>query len=713
MQKKNLIPFSNKRLNQAIGLNAKGVSLQSLADFFGFKEDRLPELQAEISSLIDDGKVALVRANFFVSTRPLSDLVIARVCKSLVDKNTKVELEIRGIDDDFPFSVTLSKKLIRKKFGNASLTTRDSLAVVLERKNGTELVATHIIDKVRCNKPPTVVGYFNRKSDRKFTTYLPSITTLFDTFGQVPVNPNNKTSFIAKIPPDLDPYDPALEIAEQKWDPETGVPIASIIAKKHNISPRHEHRATVEARLACRWKPDVKTRRDLTQEPILVIDPPNARDHDDGILIQRMRDGGYRTLVVVSDVPVFVRSGTSLDTDARNRAFSHYLPDDTFHMLPSSLVRHASLMEGRSKPVVYVEQFWDEDGNQTEKPNIGLGIIASQKQMTYGQFEDMVLERPRNIASYIELGDIFIEKMRHEKIIFDTDDRSYRHSYSQMLVASLMIEANTAMAEFLLYYNVPFLSRSHTGSDNIVSFHQLKEKLEDWGYEVPENIGDMHDETLRRILAEAEARNDKRRVEFEIRNTFLNQAVYTTRPFSHFGLNRENYTHGTSPIRRYADLITLRGVHTALWDTEYGLTEDDIDQLQDTATKLNFLQDSARRISNDVDRYYAVRDLQRLEGHNLRATLGKIDPYRVEIILNQQYALRKQIPIANLPEGWRLGNDLKSLTYNGIYAGSQNSPIRVRVCNVRPHMGDWDFDNMTPALKKTPTTQPRPTVTVF
>src|SRR5690606_32712585 len=96
--------------------------------------------------------------------------------------------------------------------------------------------------------------------------------------------------------------------------------------------------------------------------PFMVVDPPGARDHDDAIHVERLPNG-FRTVVAIADVAMFVRSGSALDEAARSRGFSHYFPDETFHMLPLQLSTYScSLLEGKLRPVIYVEQFRDLEG---------------------------------------------------------------------------------------------------------------------------------------------------------------------------------------------------------------------------------------------------------------------------------------------------------------------------------------------------------------
>lgn len=695
MKKSAALEYSGTRLRQVLALNAEGVNVNTLARGFDLKDQDLPRLHEDLKALVKEGFAISDKPDYYHARMPLSDLVVARVCESLADRKTKISLQIEGVDEDFPFAVSISPKMLRRKFGDSGVRENDKIAVVLARHHGVGLIATQVIDRFD-KKTPSIAGHFNRRSAApSFLAFAAGINTSFNVFGKIPETIDPKASYLAHIPENLNPYNPALEIA--------GEPIRGIIASKYGIRTDHDTATIREARAALRTPIDFKNRRDLTDEKILVIDPADARDHDDGIMIERTRDG-YRTLAVVADVPFYLRSGTGLDEAARARGFTHYFPDDTYHMLPKNMVHMASLMEGRSRPVIYVEQFYDLDKRPIGYPEVGAGVIAAQKQMSYGEFEHFVINDSHDISSYIELGDVLINRMREEKPIFD-GGQDLKNSYSQALVASMMVKANAAIADFLDFHNIPFLSRSHTGCDNVYAFDDLKNKLLDWDYDVPETVAGMTTEALRGIIQQAEARDDKARVEHCIRSEFLNQAIYTTQRYGHFGLGLQNYAHATSPIRRYPDIITLRGVHTALGNHEYGLSEQDIDSMETIAKEMNVLQDITRRVDLDVKKYHAVRDLMQKQGYTVRASLGRVDSHSAEIVLDTNFGLRKYVDLNHLPPDWAVSRNGKHLIYNNNQPVHQFSPLRLTLANVRPHLGEWDFVDLHPAEERVPAVQ--------
>jgi exoribonuclease R len=699
------LEYSEKNVREVIALNAQGISFPALANVFELKDEKaLLRLRGTIEVLVNEGFATKSRRDQYQATKPLSDLVVARVGESLVSRDHKINLTIEGIKGDFPYSVTLNRKQI-KKFPGMTLNEGDLVAVVLNRFNGSELKA-RLHGKLSEKKPLTIAGKFsNAGGEVVFTPYDSGISTIFKTFGRPVGDINPKASYTVAIPASLDPFDPALERLEQKWDPDTGVPISEIIASKHGVSVKPDDIAFREAKAALRREPLLYGRRDLRNEKIMVVDPLDARDHDDGIMVERT-SYGYRTLVVIADVPFYVRPETHLDEEAKARGFTHYLKDDTFHMLPHTLVKGTSLKSGELRPVVYVEQFWDEHGELfVDQTEIGTGLIQSQMQFSYGKFEDLILSDNLLVEDYKTFGEVLLDRMRHKRkgIIFESDELEETSTFSKSLVAGMMMEGNIAIAEFLNDRNVPHLNRVHSAMDNPFALEEAAEQLSSWGYDIdsPSQLLDAME--LRRIMDDADGRREKDLVENFFKANLLHRAHYSTRNTGHFTLQVGHYTHATSPIRRYADIVTLRAVHTALGDHELGLSDADISYMERTANSLNYLQDLDRRIHLDMQKYYAVRDLFRLEGHTARAQITRIEPrHGFEIVLPERQGLRKVISPDNLPEGWKMGVN-KSLIFNERVAVGEGSTLRLKIKDVRPHEAEWGFDSMEPvAVRKAP-----------
>ncbi|HPF78679.1 MAG TPA: RNB domain-containing ribonuclease [Alphaproteobacteria bacterium] len=707
-------PFNKKNVKLALDLNPEAVSFESLANGFGFKKSDWPQLQSALSELTAEGLITERATGSYISNSPISDLVIVKLSER--PSRRAVELEIMGVKGDQPFSVTISDKQIRKieqKEGKR-LSKGSILAVTLERTNGLNLKVKKIVGRKERDKKIHLTVAFKNSADHEqpvVTSLSPVSLTAFNAFGKIPPRINPRKDFRASLPDDYDPYNPSLEIESAKWDPKTGTPIYMIVARKNGIPPRHSSEANLEARrmAGANFFKD-KSRRDLRNERILVIDPPNAHDHDDGIFIEHTDqkiDGVrayYRTLVVIADVPFFVRPGSVLEKEAQERGYTHYFDRNALHLYPSIFAdRKASLKTGKLRPVIYVEKFWDAEGRQIGMSDISTGIIESQRVMTYGQFQDLVDINDPSIWPYQELGDSLIQRYRHESgLVFDGDDHNdVRSSYARALVASMMQDANQEIAEFLEYYNLPYLRRAHGAKENLYAYQDCKDSLEQMGYDIPDTPFDLTINQIQKLFSLAEERQERPVVERYVRQYLLNQAKYTTADVGHFGLNMPRYTHATSPIRRYPDLLTLRAVHTAIGDIEMGLSDRDRETMDDVAEKMNRLQDLQRNTALDYERYFSVARLASQEGFRRNVVFSGIKyPYiYIDLPLGKKGALRKEIHFTDLPTPWGISQSHNQMLYRGNVVIPVGSTLKITIKDVKPETGEWSFDDMVPGSK--------------
>lgn len=714
MAKRNKYKYSQETLEQVLKLNPEAVSFESLSTGFGFKVGEEKKLREALADLEEKGLVRRTKRGRYQSTNPISDVVIARVTDKTRGKT--VEIELLGIQGKQPFLVTLPMHQIRKleKKEGRKLGRGSKVAVVLERTNGLELKSRNLIGRVDNGKKLHLTVAFSKAvagENPVVTSVTPISLTEFAALGKIPEQINFRKDFSAALPPDYSPYAPSLEVEDARWDPKTGLPIYAIVANKNNIPERHSPEAELEAQriLTANFWQD-KSRRDLRNERILVIDPPNAHDNDDGILIEhtdKVIDGQrayYRTLVVIADVPFYVRPGSQMEKEAQERGFTHYFDEGhALHLYPSVFAdSKSSLKSGRVRPVIYVEKFWDMDGKQMGEADIGTGIIESQKVMTYGQFQYLIDSDDPSVWSYQELGDKFIQQYRHEEgLVFDSINNDPNASYARALVASMMQDTGQELANMLHHCEVPFLRRAHGAKDNLYAYEECRDALRDMGYYLSPNPFEVTIRDIQEMLAEAEARQERSSVERYVKQYLLNQAKYTTIDMGHYALNKKRYTHGTSPIRRYPDLLTLRGIHTALGNDELGLSENDIETMQDIAEKMNRLQDVQKTVALDYERYNSVARLAAYEGLQRNVILSGIKyPYvYIDVTLGKRGALRKELKISELPGTWTVNKAHNKLVYRGQVEVPIGTAIRATIRDVKPETGDWNFDDMIPTPK--------------
>ena len=326
---------------------------------------------------------------------------------------------------------------------------------------------------------------------------------------------------------------------------------------------------------------DFSTRVNLEGETIFTIDGDDARDFDDAVGIKRVRKGkGYRLWVSIADVSHYVACGSACDEEAARRTTSTYLADRVIPMLPKKLSNDlCSLRPGKRRLTKTVEMDFDSSGRLKDS-RIYNSVIKSCARLTYSEAA-AVLEgngaaspRRKNIVSsllamrelYAKLREIRIGKggldfdfpeavlLRDSAGEVTDVDRSKRN-VAHEIIEEFMIMANSVVAEFVFKNGFESIYRIHEPPDPD-SIEQLRESLLKMG--IKANLGArVKQSEIQAVMKAASGRRDREQINFMILRA-LKKAVYSTKHVPHFGLAIDDYTHFTSPIRRYSDLVVHR-----------------------------------------------------------------------------------------------------------------------------------------------------------
>jgi ribonuclease R len=316
-------------------------------------------------------------------------------------------------------------------------------------------------------------------------------------------------------------------------------------------------------------------RGDLRQKFIVTIDPDDARDFDDAIDVERIPGGGWRLGVHIADVAAYVMRGNALDREAYKRGNSVYLPDRVIPMLPERLSNGVcSLNPGVNRLTHSVFLEFTKDG-RAKTARFGRTVIRSARRLTYREAY-AILKAPPNdqLAERLhvawELASLLRKNRFAEgsldldfpevKVRLDKDGKPIRlerieNDESHQLVEEFMLAANEAVARELKNRLIPTIYRVHENPDP-EKLAEYRELILSYGYKV----GDVTNRTeLQRLLASLRGKPEEQALKIGLLKS-LKRARYAPQPLGHYGLAKSNYTHFTSPIRRYADLVVHRGL---------------------------------------------------------------------------------------------------------------------------------------------------------
>lgn len=364
-------------------------------------------------------------------------------------------------------------------------------------------------------------------------------------------------------------------------------------------------------------------RKDLTNEMIFTIDGDDTKDIDDAISIKKNNDN-YILGVHIADVSHYVKMGSSLYDSAFNRGTSSYLADTVIPMIPHQLSNGiCSLNPEVERLTISCVMTINKNGKVIDY-DIFPSVIKSRKQMTYKNVnkileEDIVPEGYEAYVSNLKLMAELAKILRAEKvsrgyidfgldeakIIQDENGKAIdvvkrERGVGENLIEDFMIAANETIATHISNMDLPFIYRVHDvpNSEKIEDFKNLIKQM---GYQIHTDLNKITPLTMQKVLNEL---RDKK--EFNILSDMLlrsmKKAIYSTNNIGHFGLALTNYTHFTSPIRRFPDLTVHRLLRTYLFENRIDMETINYNEkyLVDVATNSSETEVAAQEAERDV-----------------------------------------------------------------------------------------------------------------
>ena len=371
---------------------------------------------------------------------------------------------------------------------------------------------------------------------------------------------------------------------------------------------------------------ELEGRKDLTSELIFTIDGADTKDIDDAISLT-IKDGIYTLGVHIADVSHYVKENTALGDDAYARGTSSYLADTVIPMIPHKLSNGiCSLNEGVVRLSMSCVMDINKNGDVVSY-DIFPSFIKSRKKMTYDAVNE-ILENNHIPEGYKEFADTlqnmhelaqilrkkkvargYIEfDIPEAKIIQDEEGKAIDikkrvQRSGELLIEDFMIAANETVATHITNMELPFIYRVHDlpNQDKITDFLNLVKAL---GYQIHTNIKEITSKTMQSLLNEL-----KDKPEFVILSTLLlrsmKKAEYSKTNIGHFGLSSKNYTHFTSPIRRFPDLTVHRLLKRYLIEKDFSMStisylENSLVEIAEHSSERELAATQAERDVNDM-----------------------------------------------------------------------------------------------------------------
>ena len=398
-----------------------------------------------------------------------------------------------------------------------------------------------------------------------------------------------------------------------------------IIIRKHRIPDVHGAEAIEEARRLGRAvrERDLRDRTDFRGVTTVTIDGEHARDFDDAITIEKLPNGHYWLGVHIADVSHYVEEGSALDAEAAERGTSVYFPERAVHMFPAELATGLCSLNPHVDRLVQSCFMEVTKGGHVVRSEFHDGVINSDARMTYTDVNAILTDRdPAVTAKYSGLVPTFelmhelfeilnTRRRRRGSIDFDLpepevlldqsglieDIIAAERNVAHRLIEEFMLLANETVARFIDESRAPGLFRVHEEPD-LLKVEQFEEFISGFGHSLAGPLNALRPRHFQKLVERIRGTPEEKPIAFLMLRT-MQKARYAPANLGHFGLAAQHYTHFTSPIRRYPDLVVHRVLralrHGRLDDARREELEEDLPELARHTSEMERRADEAER----------------------------------------------------------------------------------------------------------------------
>ncbi|KAB2813877.1 ribonuclease R [Phaeocystidibacter luteus] len=456
---------------------------------------------------------------------------------------------------------------------------------------------------------------------------------------------------------------------------------------------------------------EIAKRRDMRKVTTFTIDPVDAKDFDDALSLEKLENGRWSVGIHIADVSHFVKPGSALDEEAIERATSVYLVDRVVPMLPEKLSNGVCSLRPNEDKLTFSAVFEMDEHGKVYKKWFGRTTIHSDHRFAYEDAQAIIEGGDGPLKDEILLLDSIAKQLRRDRmkagaISFDKREVKF-HLDEQSSPTGVYFkeskDANKLIEEFMLLANrevATFVGKGKDGGDSgrtmVYRVHddpdptkllELSNFVKQFGYSISTRGRKAISNSLNKMLSEVKGSGEANMIEtLTVRS--MAKAIYTTQNVGHYGLAFDFYTHFTSPIRRYPDVIVHRILQDYL-DKKSSANADAIEELCEHSTEREKMAASAERESI---KYMQAKYLEKFVGEEFAGVITGVTDWGVFVELNENYC-EGMIRIRDFRDDYYI-YDEKNHQIIGESSGriyQLGDPMRIRVKHVDLEKKQIDF----------------------
>lgn len=391
---------------------------------------------------------------------------------------------------------------------------------------------------------------------------------------------------------------------------------------------------------------EVAKRWDMRDICTFTIDPKDAKDFDDALSIQKLENGNWQIGVHIADVSHYVKPGTLLDDEAYERATSVYLVDRVVPMLPEVLSNDLCSLRPNEDKFTFSAVFELDDNATLKKQWFGRTVIHSDRRFSYEEAQERIETKEGDYSTEINKLDDLAKILRDQRIkdgaiTFDRSEVRFNldadgnpigvyfkiSKDSNHLIEEFMLMANRKVSEFVSLNkrnepsNNTFIYRVHEDPDP-TKLNALRDFVGNFGYKLDLANTKATTDSMNRLLKDVKGKAEENMIE-TLAMRSMSKAKYTTESLGHYGLGFEYYSHFTSPIRRYPDVIA----HRLLQHYLDGGKSPDINEVEEKAKHCSARERLASEAERDSIKYMQVKFMEKHVGEFFNGVVSGVSDF--------------------------------------------------------------------------------------